>query len=303
MSHGHYFNLVISGLTPEQSEIVGATCFEHGAAGIAENLQFIQTNEAYDPELIPTDDVTIQVYFEASPSSDLLKEIERDFPEARYQIFKEENKDWLVEWKKGYKPFELAGGVWVVPSWLPVPAEARKAIMIEPGMAFGTGTHETTRLASQMIARHFVANGSAVGRAGGAPGGCTVIDVGCGTAILAFLAEILGASRCIGVEIDPEARRSARENIELNKSSVLVIEEQIDAVHEKFDWVIANIIDGVLVQIQEDLKRVLKPGGYLLMTGILQEREAGFQQRFKTDGLQLVDRVQLGEWIGLLYRG
>lgn len=285
----HYFNLVISGLTPEQSEEASAICFEHGASGIAENLQFIQTNESYDPEIIPTDDVTIQVYFEKAPPKELLSEIAQTYPEARYQIFQEENKDWLVEWKKGYKPFELAGGTWVVPSWLAVPAEAKTSILIEPGMAFGTGTHETTRLASQLIARHFRDGGS-------------VIDVGCGTAILAFLTELRGASRCVGVEIDPEARRSARENVELNKSSVIIIEEQIDAVTEKFDWVIANIIDGVLVQIQNDLKRVMKPGGYLLMTGILQERETGFNQRFNAEGLQLVERAQLGEWIGLLYK-
>lgn len=284
----HYFNLVISGLSPEQSEVASAICFEHGAAGISENLQFIQNNEAYDPEIIPTDEVTIHVYFENPPSKDLLQEIEQTYPEARYQVFKEENKDWLVEWKKGYKPFELAGGTWVVPSWLPVPTEAKSAILINPGMAFGTGTHETTKLASQMIARHFQ--------------GGSVIDVGCGTGILAFLTEIMGAERCIGVEIDPEARRSARENVELNKSKVQIVEEHIDAITEKFDWVIANIIDGVLIQIQNDLKRVLKPGGRLLMTGILQEREPGFHERFNKEGLTLVDRIQLGEWIGLLYQ-
>lgn len=284
----HYYNLVISGLTPEQSEILSATCFEHGAAGISENLAFVQTNEAYDPVLVETDDVTIQVYFETSPSRELLAEIEQQYPEARYQVFKEENKDWLAEWKKGYKPFEIAGGVWVVPSWIPVPAEAKAAIKIEPGMAFGTGTHETTRLAAQLIAKHLRPRVS-------------VLDVGTGTGILAFLAELLGARECIGVEIDPEARRSARENVELNKSKVKILDEQVDEIQDTYDWVIANIIDGVLAQIQTDLKRVTKPGGYLLMTGILQERESGFLERFDQSGMRLVERMQLGEWIGLLY--
>ncbi len=292
----HYYNLVISQLSPTQAEDASALVFDFGAKGVSENLPFIQNNEAYDPVLIEQDEITLNVYFEEKPSDELIYEIKVQYPNARFQVFQEEQKDWMAEWKKFFKSFELTQGIWVVPAWLETPKEAKAEIRIEPGMAFGTGTHETTRLASNMIAKK-LAQIPESQRAD-----ISFIDVGAGTAILSFLAEQMGVKNLVAVEIDPEARRSARENCELNKSKVRVVEEQIDQIQDKYDWVVANIIDGVLVLLEKDLKRVMKPGGYLLLTGILKERDENFRSRFTFEGYTIADRAELGEWVGYLLK-
>ncbi len=292
----HYYNLIISQLSPAQAEDASMLVFDFGAKGVSENLPFIQNNEAYDPVLIEQDEITLNVYFEERPAEDLIYEIKLQFPKARFQVFQEEQKDWMAEWKKFFKSFELTQGIWVVPAWLETPKEAKAEIRIEPGMAFGTGTHETTRLASNMIAKQLALVAQAK------RSDISFIDVGAGTAILSFLAEKMGVQNLVAVEIDPEARRSARENCELNHSKVRIVEEQIDQIKDKYDWVVANIIDGVLVLLEKDLKRVMKPGGYLLLTGILKERDDNFRSRFSFEGYIITDRTELGEWVGYLLK-
>ena len=104
-----------------------------------------------------------------------------------------------------------------------------------------------------------------------------MIDVGTGTGILAMLAEALGLKKIQATEIEPLARLVAKENVQQNKSSVIqVLDYQIEDVDLEYDIVVANIIDGVLINIQQDLKRLCRPGGYMVLTGILEEREAGF---------------------------
>lgn len=309
MKSTHYFNVVVTGLTPEEAEEASAIFFEHGAEGVSENLPFFQSNESADAVLLDQDEVTLHVYFSEPPPDDLKKALHVDFPKARVEVFKEPHKDWLEEWKKFYSPFELAHGVWVVPAWLEKPPAAQHEIRINPGMAFGTGTHETTRLAAQMLAKNFLKSDSI-----GADRELSLLDVGTGTGILCFLGEKFGFSKVVGVEIDPEARRSARENIPLNKSkdqksnsAIEIIEEQLDAVIRgessspaQYDWVIANIIDGVLSEIQQDLKAAVMPRGYLLLTGILDERDELFLSRFSFDGFDVLERDTLGEWVGYL---
>ena len=303
MQNTHYFNVVVTGLTPAQAEIASALFFDNGAEGVSENLPFFQSNESADAVLLDQDEVTLQVYFSNEPPAGLKTEVTEQFPEARLEVFKEPHKDWLAEWKKFYSPFELAHGVWVVPAWLETPAEAKHEIRINPGMAFGTGTHETTRLAAQMMAKNFLTSDTI-----GADRELSLLDVGTGTGILCFLAEKFGFSTVIGLEIDPEARRSARENIPLNKNSnIQILEEQLHEVvagaanaPKEYDWVVANIIDGVLTVIQDDLKKAVAPGGYLMLTGILDERDELFLSRFSFDGFTLVKRDVLGEWVGYL---
>ncbi|MEK6555559.1 MAG: 50S ribosomal protein L11 methyltransferase [Bdellovibrionota bacterium] len=309
MQNTHYFNVVVTGLSPEQAEIASALFFENGAEGVSENLPFFQSNESADAVLLDQDEVTLHVYFSNEPPAQLKTEVSEQFPEARLEVFKEPHKDWLAEWKKFYSPFELAHGVWVVPAWLEKPAEAVHEIRINPGMAFGTGTHETTRLAAQMMAKNFLTSDTI-----GADHDLSLLDVGTGTGILCFLAEKFGFSKVVGVEIDPEARRSARENIPLNKnmnqkngSAIEILEAQLHEIvagqadaPKQYDWVVANIIDGILAEIQNDLKAAVASKGYLLLTGILDERDELFLSRFSFDGFTLVKREVLGEWVGYL---
>ena len=127
-----------------------------------------------------------------------------------------------------------------------------------------------------------------------------MLDVGTGTAILAVLAEKLNYGMITGVEIDIEARRKARENCELNKTSNIDITEmQLDEIRDQYDVVVANIIDGVLIRLQNDLVKVTKTHGHLFLTGILQERDNLFFEKFiEKQPLKVLKRIQKDEWVG-----
>lgn len=292
-----YFRVRLSHVsTPLEQEITNF-CFSHQALGISEVLSFTQPDLTYDPSLISRRLLDLDIFFERKPSEDFFSELQKNFSDVRVSTSEEENKDWLAEWKKGFVPFKLVGKTWVVPSWLEKPAEAEHEIRIDPGMAFGTGTHATTKMASYFV--HKLASENSM-----AAKNWSLLDVGTGTAILAILAEKLGYGLITGVEIDVEARRKARENCELNQTSnIEILEKQIDEINDQYDVVVANIIDGVLIKIQRDLLKVTKPGGYLFLTGILQERDDLFFTKFiESNPLKVIKRIQKDEWVGYWVR-
>src|SRR5690606_18662379 len=131
----------------------------------------------------------------------------------------------------------------------------------------------------------------------------SVLDVGTGTAILALLAEKMGFDPIIGVEIDPEARRVAKENIIKNKAqNILIADEYLEEINDSFDVVIANIIDGVLIRIKKQLLARLKPQGQLIVTGILKERDDEFFESFTAGtSLKVHRRVEKDEWVGYCF--
>ncbi|MGZ3724879.1 MAG: 50S ribosomal protein L11 methyltransferase [Pseudobdellovibrio sp.] len=288
-----YFRVRLSNVnTPQESEVTNF-CFAHKALGLSEVLSFTQPDLTYDPSLISRRQLELDVFFQEKPSEDFFKGIKENFFEIRCTTSEEENKDWLEEWKKGFNAFKLVGKTWVVPSWLEKPAEAEIEIKIDPGMAFGTGTHATTKMASYFIHKIAIENPDQIKD-------WTVLDVGTGTAILAVLAEKLGYGLITGVEIDAEARRKARENCELNKTqNIDITEAQLDEIRGQYDVVVANIIDGVLIRLQKDLLRVTKTNGHLFLTGILQERDNLFFEKFiEANPLKVIKRIQKDEWVG-----
>ena len=160
-------------------------------------------------------------------------------------------------------------------------------------MAFGTGTHETTQLVSRLLDK--IARKRSLS---------TVLDVGCGTGVLAILAEKMGAEVVQAIDNDAEARRVARENVERNDCQSTVVEDfQIEEASEQYDLVLANIIDGILIKIGEPLVKTVKMGGLLLVSGILAEREEIFFDKFvRAYGLKIVDRRIQGDWLGLVLK-
>lgn len=289
-----YFKVRLAHVPRSLEDEVTTFCFTQKALGLSEVLSFTQPDLTYDPSLIPRSVLDLDIFFESKPEDSFYSGIKSI--NEMIQIFtqEEESKDWLAEWKKGFVPFKLVGSVWVVPSWLEKPAEAEMEIKIDPGMAFGTGTHATTKMASYFVHKLAKEHPALVKD-------WTVLDVGTGTAILAVLAEKCGYGLITGVEIDPEARRKARENCELNGThTVDIIDQQIDEMKDKYDVVVANIIDGVLIKIKKDLLQRLKPGGHLFLTGILQERDNLFFEKFieSSPELKVVRRIQKDEWVG-----
>lgn len=288
-----YFRIRLSNVsTPKEQEIT-QYCFSFSALGLSEVLSFSQPDLTYDPSLISRQIIDLDVFFEKKPTEEFYSGLKQNFPEVFCTSSEEENKDWLSEWKKGFNAFKLVGSAWVVPSWLPKPEDAEIEIKIDPGMAFGTGTHATTKMASYFIYKLATEHKSTIGN-------LTLLDVGTGTAILAVLAEKLGFGLITGVEIDIEARRKARENCALNKTqNVDITESQIDEIRDQYDVVVANIIDGVLIRLQKDLLKATKTNGHMFLTGILQERDNLFFEKFiEQNPLKVIKRIQKDEWVG-----
>ncbi|MGE4133431.1 MAG: 50S ribosomal protein L11 methyltransferase [Bdellovibrionales bacterium] len=278
-----YFVLRLEPVTNRSEDWLSQHVFAAGALGMSEALDFSQPEGEEDVFAKPLSRRAVDVYFESVPNPLLLEEIRSTFPEIQFQVNQEANRDWLAEWKKSFKPFELCQGTWIVPSWCEPPREAHSLIHIDPGMAFGTGTHETTQLVSEALVRLGSRN--------------SLLDVGTGTGVLAILAARLGYRRLVATELEPEARRVATENFVRNSVQVEMDCTQVQDLTETFDVVVANIIDGVLVRLQEDLKARVRPGGWLIVSGIIGERESVFLQGFQLPtGRSWQMREAKGDW-------
>lgn len=288
-----YFRVRLSQVPASLEDILTTHCFETGATGVTEVLNFSQPDLTYEPHVIESRSIEVDVFFKENPNKDFFDGLKSIGPTIQSVIYEEEEKDWLEEWKKGFKAFKLVGPYWIIPSWLEKPAECEKPIFIDPGMAFGTGTHATTQMMAHFVFKLSQQHKDEVAN-------WALLDVGTGTAILAMLAQMSGFGIVQGIEIDPEARRVARENIILNKLSQIGIpDSQIEEIRDQYDVVVANIIDGVLINIKKDLLRVLRPGGHLLLTGILEERDTHFFDSFiEGSGLKVVRRLEKDEWVG-----
>ncbi|MFP5518594.1 MAG: 50S ribosomal protein L11 methyltransferase [Bdellovibrionia bacterium] len=289
----NYFRVRLSQVPSSCEDILTTYCFDHQATGVTEVLSFSQPDLTYDPHVIEKRFIEMDVFFEAQPAAAFIENLASISPQISHQTFEEEEKDWLEEWKKGFQAFKLVGPYWIVPSWIEKPEACEKPIYIDPGMAFGTGTHATTQMMAHFI--HKLSQQHSAELANWA-----LLDVGTGTAILAMLAQQSGFGIVTGIEIDPEARRTARENVKLNKLEVIDIpESQLEEIRDKYDVVVANIIDGVLLQLKKDLIRVVRPGGYLLLTGILTERDNLFFEKFIEESqLKVIRRLEKDEWVG-----
>ncbi|MCB0341299.1 MAG: 50S ribosomal protein L11 methyltransferase [Pseudobdellovibrionaceae bacterium] len=285
-----YLRVTLVGVDDQDEEFVSDLCFQFGASGITEKLSYVQDTDTFAVTTLPTSTHDLEVYFESKPSEDFYFKLQGQYPGVTIETHEEPHKDWLAEWKKGFRSFRLADEIWVVPSWLETPAEAKSIIKMDPGLAFGTGTHATTQLMSQLLSEYPQWHNQP-----------SILDVGTGTGILSILSVMLGASQVMATEIDELARQTGRENVVLNgvDSKINVIDEQVDEIDQKFDIVVANIIDGILVQISSHLKRALNPGGHLFLTGILLEREKQFLDRFGIDpDFSVLKRLAKDEWVG-----
>ncbi|CAN5550030.1 50S ribosomal protein L11 methyltransferase [soil metagenome] len=318
-----YAVVIVQKISRSLEDEVTALLFAAGAEGVSEDLPFVQLDLRYDPEIIMTAEVTLKAYFTKLPTETERLAVESEIrelePSILFSMSLENHKDWLEEWKKGFVPFLFADPFWVVPKWCPIPAEVaatpKYALLIDPGMAFGTGTHETTKLAASLIVEWMTNNSAEPSVREGSElrardGGARVLDVGTGTGVLALITERMGAFGAVGLDIDPEARRTARENLELNKSISTKIDDrdlsdiarECEAKGETYDLVIANIIDGVLLVLADDLRKTMKPHGTLVLSGILTDREDEFHREFaKKTGLAEQRRIRMGEWCASLW--
>lgn len=285
-----YYVIRLKNVSDPAEDWISAASFTWGASGISEDMPFTQKEGEVEVEILRDRPRQLQVYFESAPPAGFFQEIQARFPEIEVAADEQPDQDWLAEWKKGFQPFSLVEDYWIVPSWCEVPDAAKHPLKIDPGMAFGTGTHETTQVVAEMILPRLKKEPPAA-----------VLDVGTGTGILGMLADRAGVPRVVGIDIEAEARRVARENIELNHSNLIILDDQISDIQETFPMVIANIIDGVLIRLRDELFRCLRKDGLLVLSGIIDEREEHFLANFKLpDGYCWSERRQKGEWIGFI---
>ena len=287
-----YTRVLVKNLPRQKEDEFSAFCFEYGAAGVEEKLKYQQPDIVYDPTIVQTPQFDANVYFTADAApQEFVERLRQDYPETEASVLTEENRDWMEEWKKGFSAFPFVEPFWIVPSWCTPPPQAKQIIKMDPGMAFGTGTHETTQLAAGLLLS-LQAHQPA-----------TVLDVGTGTAVLALMAErLFPQAQVIGIDNDLEARRVARENLQTNQSQRTQIPEtQLGEIAVPHPIVIANIIDGVLLHLKPDLLKALAARGKMILSGILQEREREFLTQFlEGTGLAVERRESKGEWVAFL---
>lgn len=200
-----------------------------------------------------------------------------------------DDEAWKDKWKENFHPMALTETIVVKPTWEGYdPAPGEKVIEIDPGMAFGTGSHETTRLCMQLMEKY-------------ASGG-RLLDVGCGSGILAIGGALLGFDEVLGIEIDPDAVDVARENLQLNHVDDRVKVQQGDLAEGldlTADMVVANLMADLVIRLAEDCGRHLTEGGLFISSGILVEKRDEVAKAIEAAGFEIVEIAEEGEWCAI----
>lgn len=265
------------------------------------------------------DDETAQIIFYIEKDNNLqkiLKEVKnginrlRSFVEvgsASIDVAITKDEDWANEWKKYFKPFRVADNIIIKPTWrtLSEKDEVKEndiIIEIDPGMAFGTGSHETTQLPIKQLIKYLKP-------------GQKVLDIGCGSGILSIISSKLGARSVTGTDIDGSAVNIAKENIEINnispeKATVLFgnilnneDNKELDKMLENnYDIVVANILTEVIMELSDHVGNYLKPEGYFVASGILYTQSDKVQEAISKNGMEIIEVSAKGDWVCITAR-
>lgn len=215
-----------------------------------------------------------------------IKSMGVDIGEGTLEYQKVNEEDWANNWKKYYKPTKVGNNIVIKPIWEEYEGKQDEMVIeLDPGMAFGTGTHETTRMCIEAIEKYTKED-------------TVVFDIGTGSGILAIAAAKIGAKNALGVDLDPVAVESAKENVEFNKLNNIEILEGnlLDVVEGKADLVVANIIAEVICILVDDVKKVLNNEGLFITSGIIHERCDMVVNKLEESGFQVVEVNKDGEW-------
>jgi ribosomal protein L11 methyltransferase len=244
---------------------------------------------------------SITAYFpETSPLSSILGELQvvsllvnsagHDVP-VRIEHSLLPDTDWNESWKKDFTSIDVGERFSILPPW-ERPSGNRIPLIIDPGMAFGTGHHETTRSCLVLMERYT----DAIKKE-------RFLDLGTGTGLLAMAALALGFRSVVGVDTDPLAIEASLRNIALNKvERIELLEGRIDQCKGEFDMIAANLISGTLVQLAGDIASHLVPAGIVIMSGILKGQEDEVVAAAKNVGLDCIERLHDGKWVSLACR-
>jgi ribosomal protein L11 methyltransferase len=244
------------------------------------------------------EDSTIRAYFSAPEDTEPIQETLRVFLHGLGEIFQEmeppvlkvrriKNQDWSIEWRAHFRSERITPTLIVAPAWEPLPAKPGcHLIRIDPGPAFGTGQHATTRMCLESMEK-FRSDKP-----------WTMLDIGTGSGILAIYAAKLGATRVLALDTDLEALRWAEKSIALNEPPVRIelSPAPVEATTEAFDLVTANLTLDVIQELMPHFSRLLEPQGWLILSGLLREQVEKVKKRLAGYGIQSIRAFFQQEW-------
>lgn len=303
---------VLIKVDPQAVEAVTDILYGLGAQGVATDepvdVQKLREDELYwdyiDEKLLEndTEETKIMAYFSEEETNlpekiAVIREKIRNLTEfglsigsGTVELSNVNQEDWESAWKQYFKPVHVTDRIVVKPEWEEYsPQEGEIVIEIDPGMAFGTGTHETTSMCINQIEKNLKA-------------GDRVIDIGSGSGILSMAAVLLGAEKATGVDLDPVAVRVALENVELNnlQDKIEILHGNLtDVIREKADIVVANIMADIILILLEDVREFIKDDGLFISSGIIQEKRAAVEARLLEKNFSIVEVETKGEWCAI----
>jgi len=281
-----------------------ADVFARFAPNCVMTEQGVKYNDAEDAGT-PTGPITVRAYLEMNDQIEATRQkldeslyylgMIRPLPNPSYKQIADQN--WMEAWKQNYKPILIGEELLILPAWMESPEPSRIAIKIDPGMAFGTGTHPTTQLCLELMELVFKTKSIS-----------HVIDVGCGSGILSIAAIKLGAQEALGVDIDLESITNSRENAEVNgvgNELILGVGSVQEILEGKFDFksaplVVANILAPVIIRLFDaGMANLIEDNGAIILSGILFEQEQNVIEAGQAQGLKKIERRQVGDWVAL----
>lgn len=298
--------------THEATEAVANILHEAGASGVViedsnepDRVHENRFGEIYDlnREDFPAEGVIVKAYLpvnsflietvgEIKESIENLKQFGIDIGDNTIQTNEVVEEDWATAWKKYYHPVKISNRFTIVPTWEEYEPVVTDELIIEldPGMAFGTGTHPTTVLCLQALEKYVTK-------------GCKVVDVGTGSGVLAIGAAMLGASHVHALDLDEVAVQAAKENIELNHASDVVEVAHgnlLDTVKEPADIIVANILAEVILTFTGDAYSLLPNDGLFIVSGIIAQKRDLVRDDLVDKGFEIVETVLMEDWVAII---
>ena len=301
----NYFELRLK-INPEMEDLIAEIFFDNfDCEGV------VLAEETYkDLEMVSTTEGTLKIFLKDDDSTtfeDMKYDIEnvldlyREEFQSRgltdeelgswdFELEEKKAEDWSQKWKEKWDVTHVTDKIAVVPDWIDYkPKENEVIIKLEPGCAFGTGTHQTTQLCMKALEKYMNK-------------GDKVADIGMGSGILSILAKKLGATSVYGCDTDDTVIEVAKENAKKNNVEATFELGSADKINDKFDFVCANILHFVLAEIMGDLKNLMKTGAMMSLSGILDEKKQMVIDAYEKENLELVEEIHQDQWTSFVVK-
>lgn len=301
----NYFELRLK-INPDMEDLISEIFFDNfDCEGVVlaeetyKDLEMVSTTEGTLKIFLKDDDSTTfeDMKYDVENVLDLYREeflsrglTDEELGSWDFELEEKKSEDWSQKWKEKWDVTHVTDKIAVVPDWIDyVPKKGEVIIKLEPGCAFGTGTHQTTQLCMKALEKYMKSNDK-------------VADIGMGSGILSILAKKLGASYVYGCDTDDTVIEVAKENAKKNGVDAIFELGTADKVNEKFDFVCANILHFVLAEIMGDLKNLMKKGAIMSLSGILDEKKQMVIDAYEKENLELIEEIHQEQWTSFVVK-